>query len=96
MNPVAKRVVPVPVRRLLAKLRFDWRNRGFTPYVKRKTIEGVEFDFWIGDADGRDWYDIGCSDPVWPEMRFVRDHIVRHGDVVVECGAHHGLGRPGK
>jgi FkbM family methyltransferase len=63
---------------------------GFTPYVKRKVVEGVEFDFLIGDKDGRSWYDLECTDPDWPEMRFMRDRLVRPGDVVFECGGHHG------
>ena len=62
----------------------------FTPYVKRKNVEGVEFDFVIGDAEGRSWYDVDCTDPDWPEMRFMRDRLVRPGDVVFECGGHHG------
>ncbi|MGH7267355.1 MAG: FkbM family methyltransferase, partial [Candidatus Rokuibacteriota bacterium] len=66
------------------------RNRRFRPYVKRKHVEGLTFDLWVGDADGRDWYDLHCTDPDWPEMRFIRDHLVQPGDVVFECGAHHG------
>jgi len=62
----------------------------FRPYIKRKTIEGVTFDFLIGDTSGREWYDVGCTDPDWIEMRFVRDNIVGKGDVVLECGGHHG------
>jgi FkbM family methyltransferase len=62
----------------------------FTPYVKKKIVEGVAFDFLIGDADGRSWYDVDCTDPDWPEMRFMRDRMVRQGDVVFECGGHHG------
>jgi hypothetical protein len=63
----------------------------FRPYLKkRKNVEGVVFDFWIGDADGLLWYDLLCTDPEWLEMRFVRDHLIKPGDVVLECGGHHG------
>ncbi len=62
----------------------------FKPYLKKKNVEGVPFDFWIGDTDGRDWYDLQCGDPVWIEMGFIRDHLVRENDVVLECGGHHG------
>ena len=48
------------------------------------------FDLWIGDTDGRDWYDVHSTDPVWLEMRFIRDHLIEKGDVVLECGGHHG------
>jgi FkbM family methyltransferase len=63
---------------------------GFTPYIKRKNVEGVAFDFLIGDAEARSWYDVDCTDPDWPEMRFMRDRMVRPGDVILECGGHHG------
>jgi FkbM family methyltransferase len=64
--------------------------QGFTPYIKKKNVEGVEFDFYIGDVDGQSWYDIHCTDPDWPEMRFMRDSLVVPGDVIFECGGHHG------
>jgi FkbM family methyltransferase len=66
------------------------RDKPFKPYLKKKNIEGVVFDFWIGDSDGRDWYDLQCTDPVWVEMRFIKDHLIQQGDVVLECGGHHG------
>ena len=65
-------------------------GEGFTPYIKKKNVEGVEFDFLIGDPAGMSWYDVDCTDPDWPEMRFMRDRMVREGDVVFECGGHHG------
>jgi len=54
-------------------------------------MEGVIFDFLIGDRTGRNWYDRVCiNNPVWLEMRFIRDHVAQKGDVVFECGSHHG------
>ena len=67
-----------------------YRNWRFKPYLKKKNIEGVFFDFWIGDSDGRDWYDLQCTDPIWLEMRFIKDHMIKEGDVILECGGHHG------
>jgi FkbM family methyltransferase len=90
LTELVKAILPKPMKRAITKLRFDLRNRRFRPYLKKKTVEGVTFDFWIGDPDGRDWYDITSTDPFWPEMRFVRDHLVTPGDVVLEIGAHHG------
>lgn len=90
LTSVAKAWLPDPARAVLKRGIQRIRNRGFRPYVKRKTVEGVTFDFWVGDADGRDWYDRSCTDPDWPEMRFIRDHLVEPGDVLFECGAHHG------
>ena len=90
LTQFARRVLPKPLKRAIVNLGFRMRSRGFTPYVKHKTVEGETFDFWIGDPDGQKWYDLHTSDPLWLEMRFVRDHIVSPGDVVLECGAHHG------
>lgn len=90
VTTVAKSWLPAPAKAVLKRGIQRLRNRGFTPYVKRKTVEGVTFDLWVGDADGRDWYDRHCTDPDWPEMRFIRDRLIEPGDVVFECGAHHG------
>ncbi len=88
-----KRSLPKPVKKALrlAVNRFQNRRiKPFKPYLKKKNVEGVEFDFWIGDRDGRDWYDLQSTDPVWVEMRFIKDHLIKQGDVVLECGGHHG------
>ena len=78
------------MKEVLKRVRYIHRNRRFKPYLKQKNVEGVAFDFWIGDRDGRDWYDIHCTDPEWTEMRFIRDHMICEGDVILECGGHHG------
>lgn len=66
------------------------RNGSFFPYFINKEIEGVKFKFFIGDTDGQEWYDLGATDPFWPEMKFVKDKIIKKGDIVFECGSHHG------
>jgi FkbM family methyltransferase len=91
MVDVAKSLLPDSVRYAIKKAAYGLRNRGFEPYRKHKNIEGVSFDFWIGDADARQWYDADGLDPEWPEMRFIRDHMLQDGDIVLECGAHQGL-----
>lgn len=87
---IVKKVLPAPIKRVLARIVNRLRERPFKPYRKKKNIEGVVFDFWIGDSVGRDWYDLQCKDPEWVEMRFIRDHLIERGDVVLECGGHHG------
>ena len=70
----------------------DFYSKDFIPYIiKNKNVEGVVFDFWIGDETGRDWYDVYSTGGVWPEMRFIRDNMIKQGDVILECGAHHGI-----
>ncbi len=86
-----KKALPEPAKIFFRYVVDRIRNRRFIkPYLKKKNIEGVVFDFWISDADGHDWYDLHCTDPVWIEMRFIKDHIVEKGDVIFECGGHHG------
>jgi len=76
------------VRTALKKIFYGLRQRGFKPYLTRKNLDGLVFDFWIGDTDGRDWYD--HTDRLSFEMRFIKDHMIEPGDVVFDCGAHHG------
>jgi len=78
--------VPRPVKVFINRL----FGTEFRPYIKDKDVEGVRFKFWIGDEQGRDWYDLRCTDPTWPEMGFIKQHMISRGDVVLECGAHHG------
>ena len=85
-----KKALPKPIKEVLQMTVSRFRNRNFKPYLKKKNIEGVIFDFWIGDRDGQDWYDLQCTDPVWVEMRFIKNHLIEEGDVVLECGGHHG------
>lgn len=87
---IVKRAVPKSVKEALRRSVCRLRDRPFKPYLKKKNVEGVVFDFWIGDRDGRDWYDLQCTDPVWVEMRFIKDYLIGQGDVVLECGGHHG------
>jgi FkbM family methyltransferase len=82
-----KRLVPVPVRQLLKKALFQYRNRGFTPYVSTVDRFGEQLKFYVGDRVGESWHQGGWD---WNEMTFVKENLVRPGDVVLECGAHHG------
>ena len=86
-----KKALPEPAKKFIRLSVYRLRNRWFKPYLMKKNIEGVVFDFWICDVDGRRWYDIYCNDPDWIEMRFIKDNIVEQGDVIFECGGHHGF-----
>ena len=82
-------LAPQSVRAIVRKLRFARRNAGFVPTTVTKTLGGVTFDFVLGDAMGREWY--AAQHELSPEMAFLRDRMARPGDVVLECGAHHGF-----
>ena len=81
--------MPQSVRGWVRKVRFAWRNARFHPYTVRKSLDGVAFEFLIGDIDGQEWY--AGVERLSPEMIFLRDSLVRPGDVVLDCGAHHGF-----
>jgi len=88
-----KNVLPASLRNLISRASYPYRHgsRFFTPYVIQKDMEGQQFHFYVGDRTGRKWYDLPCiNNPVWLEMRFLRDHMVEEGDVILECGGHHG------
>jgi FkbM family methyltransferase len=90
---IAKRGLPEPIRTFLNRILYPVRrgSRLFKPYLIKKDMEEVIFDFWIGDRTGRDWYDRPCiNNPIWLEMRFIRDHLIEQGDIILECGGHHG------
>ena len=83
---LAKKVVPRSVKRVLKRQ----IQKRFRPYVIHKDVEGVAFDLLIGDYEGRQWYDLNCTGSSWKEMRILRGRMLQAGDVVFECGAHHG------
>jgi FkbM family methyltransferase len=60
----------------------------FKPYVISKRISGESFKFLIGDPLGKQWYH--TNNDTWNEMAFIRDRMIEPGDVVLECGGHHG------
>lgn len=78
------------VRDVLQSWQTSGRNVFFKPYVIKTSIEGVDFDFLIADSDGREWYDIGATGSIWWELAFWRDVLAAPGDVIIECGGHHG------
>ena len=87
---IVKRTLPKPVKKMIKRMVVRFRDPPFKPYLKSKSVEGVTFCFWIGDSVGRQWYDVQSTDPVWVEMRFIRDNLIHPGDSVIECGGHHG------
>jgi FkbM family methyltransferase len=73
-----------------------FRESTFRPYVTTKTVDEHSFKFYIADLQGQEWYDSGMhyydqpdtkdvEPKLWKELR-----LVGKGDVVFECGGHHG------
>jgi len=63
-------------------------SRPFGPRMFRKTVLGERVELVIEDATAARLYSQLYREP---ELAFVRDRLVRPGDVVLDCGAHQGL-----
>lgn len=50
-------------------------------------MDGELFRFYVGDWIGELWYKGGWEQA---EIGYLRDRLVQPGDLVFECGAHHG------
>jgi FkbM family methyltransferase len=85
-----KAILPESIVERYQAFKFHRRVANFRPYLIKKRVDGIEFDFWVGDILGRNWYDsgpVGCT----KEMIFIRNNMIKPGDTVLECGAHHGF-----
>jgi FkbM family methyltransferase len=84
----AVNALPRSMRTALKRTLYHLRQSTFKPYITEKNLDGEKFDFWIGDTDGRDWYDRDSRLSL--ELKFIRNHMIASGDLVLDCGAHHG------
>lgn len=81
---------------MVARARELLGRRRFKPYTVSKTAHGRQYSFWIGDPTGENWYSESHSDTQHHydsgqlEIAFVIEHMLEPGDVIFECGAHHG------
>ena len=81
-----RRKVKTLKRRLVSR----WRRLIFRPHIFKVCAEGENFSFYVGSYVGQQWYELEDHNS-WPEMAFIRDHLIRSGGLVVECGSHHGF-----
>jgi FkbM family methyltransferase len=86
------------IKESIKKVLVRFRNRNFKPYVVDRTLYQTDFKFYVGDKDGESWYVDSSADILrehkewlWLEMEFVKNFICKEGDIVLECGGHHGL-----
>jgi len=84
------------IKQCLAHLGYELHRRGFNvppetfhPFVERVSIAGVEFSFWVGDSVGKEWYEPTEHQRFSEHTETAR--LVKHGDRVLEIGAHHGF-----
>jgi hypothetical protein len=62
----------------------------FSPTIIEQEVAGERQSFYIGNPIGKSWYSSKVD--ISHEMIFVKANLVRKGDTVIECGAHHGAG----
>jgi len=96
LKTFAKAVIPQPVRVALRKLPMyagqvveGFREITFRPYITKKAIDTVSFDFFVGDPTAKSWYDSGGTYE-GVELRFLRENMICPGDVIFDVGGHHG------
>ncbi len=77
-------------RQLLRHFRYALGNIGFSPHITTFTVNGEDFQFQISDSIGKQWYE-DTSPREDPELRFICDQVLRPGQKIVDCGAHHGM-----
>jgi FkbM family methyltransferase len=78
---------------VIARIQRRWRLRTFEPHVLEKRYERIRFRFYIGTAEGQEWYgrfvDTRLYTPVKAELAWLA-RAVAAGDAVADVGAHHG------
>ncbi len=84
---IVKNALPQRLRQFLKRIRFCFLNMGFVPYIHEVERFGLRFKYYVGDRIGESWCKGGWD---WAEIQFLKDHMVQPGDVVLDCGAHHG------
>jgi FkbM family methyltransferase len=88
-NAVAKLTSPKWLREAIAGRAMHFINSiGFTPTVIEREVAGENYLFYIGNVTGKSWY--GSKSDVSDEMTFIKRNLIKPGDVVIECGGHHG------
>lgn len=81
--------MPAFAQNMYAMAKFELNRRRFKSYTIKRKIAGMSFTFFIADPVGKEWYDVSAKS--WPEMDFLKKNLLRKGDIILECGAHHGV-----
>lgn len=88
-NAVAKLTSPKWLREAISGRARNFINSiGFTPTVIEREVAGENYLFYIGNVTGKSWY--GAKNDASDEMTFIKRNLIKPGDVVIECGGHHG------
>ncbi|MGI8819432.1 MAG: FkbM family methyltransferase, partial [Chthoniobacterales bacterium] len=77
------------IRRIQNAIIGRYKKLVFRPRIIDREIAGERIRFLIGDLFGAGWY--GPQHAPWPELEWIKNHGIRRGDVVIDCGANHGF-----
>jgi FkbM family methyltransferase len=80
---------PSTIRRIRNGIIDRFKKLTFRPKIIERSIAGEKIRFLIGDLFGESAY--GPKHVDWPELNWIKDHCIKPGDVVVDCGANHGF-----
>jgi FkbM family methyltransferase len=66
-----------------------WQDRlSFRPHIIEKTLAGHTFTVAINNYFAQGWVERRTR---WPELEWLKDNFLEHGDYVVDCGANMGF-----
>lgn len=82
--------LPAPVLAVLRGARGFAERIRFRPYVTDIRLLDHPFRFLIADPWARAWYTPRAQNAN-PHLRWLVEQMLAPGDVVLQCGAHHGL-----
>ena len=88
---LARRFVPEALKPGVRGLRHVVETIGFREHTVSVEVLGEPLALIIADRAAKSWYARTLSPAMLRELAFLREHMVRRGDVVFEAGAHHGF-----
>jgi FkbM family methyltransferase len=77
------------IRRLASGVVYRFRQWLFRPNTIKLSVSGEVIDFFIGDMFGKEVY--SAKHDFNEEFNWIKRYGIRENDVVVDCGANHGL-----
>ena len=77
------------IRRIRDGVFYRFKKLTFRPTIIDREIAGERIRFLLGDLFGEAAY--GLEHTEWPELNWIKEHCIKPGDVVIDCGANHGF-----
>jgi FkbM family methyltransferase len=78
-------------KKIKLKIVYVYKNLTFKPYEIEKSIAGGTIRLIISDLFSKHWYDRPHKFDYWPELLWIKENVLKEGDIVVDCGANIGF-----